>query len=337
MQPKILTLPDSLRDRLQAALDGGICETVDSAAVDRGGIVRSILFSENAADSEEKKFISDLTESILALQNGSGIPAITLHNLPGSGESGHDIVRGLAEALGNPDPSPVPVAQTGVQKLHQDSSLNATCAPCKNLVLLYCEKAGEIKQPTVIATADELIDHWANHLVTRGHTFDEARTSVIERLKSIECDFMLGHIYPLLMENPNYREGSPAPHYFFSLDPSKIHQFSRSATGRYMQRELTTQLNSLRNQLTVDAVASTEDNSVTLFNDPLIVHARGFRREYEIGHVDSEKRHVVAYDVHPMVAADDASTFTPADQATALPVSKLALYYADPIESHSSR
>lgn len=343
MQPLVLTLPDSIRDRLEVALDLPAEPQSDGLVQGFEKIVGAELLNLHPAP-EDREFLRTFRESTLGLQLGSATPAIMMRNLPRHGDTGHHFVLGLSSMLGNGGRGEQSLHTAGAQPVHRDTIYQPD-APHKAISMIYCREAGNPVVPTVMVTADEIIDHWAELRVAKGRyapdALAQAKEDLIAELRNETLTYRRNdgtdQKVPLLTDNPNYQPGTGAPRTLFCVDYNYPKYFPRGREGA-LHHEFKTALNSIRNALSPESFASTENNTATFYNDPLIMHARGSAHE-ALEHKAHEGRLVHAYDMHNSVLLPPGQEYTPQISATGSPISRVDFVERDGsmVLNHRSR
>lgn len=154
----------------------------------------------------------------------------------------------------------------------------------------------------------------AERLIAQGHNAQTARDDVIDVLSNVECDT---HrlCYPLLVRNPHYKAGNGAPEFFLQkfdyilLAPPSILAGSR----QQLKDNIADILDELCHNEAPHSEASTEANTMTLYNDAAVLHARGPSKDGARPY----GRRLVAHDALPLAHYHDPESY-----ATAGPHSK---------------
>lgn len=160
MQPRIITLPDHFRDKLEAQLSNSPRASHNHKFVtEQEASLRTVLYPEVMTDAE-RPFLRHLQESLLELHHCSGSPVLLFKNLPPT--KGLAFSQALSRLLGDGSYETfVPKAQDPeAQGPHHDKSYPGIKERRKSLVAMHCIDPGETRQPTVFITADELIARW---------------------------------------------------------------------------------------------------------------------------------------------------------------------------------
>lgn len=315
MKPLVLTLPDSLRDRFEEAFiqlrtipeyqwpEEFKPPRVPGVSISPREYVFHRLLLGSDHTPEEQAFIDRFLQAKSALEGGTGIPAITLENLPPT--KGESFAESFGSFLGNGKMNIeefLPFNTVG-QRFHRDGVSGLEDLMRKSVPTLYCKTAGAPLQPTVFATADEIIDKMASQLAG----VNDARQQVIDRLSKLR--FATRHSpepQPLLEKNPRYEPGSGAPEYFFATRLDKIFRDDETNVETQDQEVLEllkTSIDTLSRELSATSTASTKDNTLTFFNNPLVQHAGGHLQA--VG--EQQGREVIAIDSYALLPERNAA------------------------------
>ncbi len=323
MQPRVIHLPDSLRDRLEQHLELSASIPREQHGVTiQESVLREQLYPKHIAP-DERAFLRDLHESLLELTCGYGAPALLFNNLPPT--KGLAFTQALSRLLGNGTLALfTPQEQMAdAQTPHNDKSYPGITPGRRSIVAMHCVDPGTVAQPTVFVTADEVIDLWAKRLIAQGHDAADARATVIDVLSHTFCREGHEH-FPLLARNPNYAVGCAAPEFILlsnQTDDVMNHLLPVSPSPLAADRlEMKNNLKAVLDEACAAAAptsqASTKANTMTLYNDALILHGRGPSRNGR----SSQGRHLIAHDAFPLAHYSDVASY-----ATAGPHSQAAV------------
>lgn len=268
MQPRILTLPDSIRDRLAAP----------SAARPPRGVhaneqrVRDALFPLHPSP-EEQAFLSDFQEAYMGMHTGTSAPAVALRNLPADAKP---MLDGLVRFIGNgkrPMSSLIPIGRNHPQLLHHDYHYNPR-ATRKSLGMLYYIDAGTRPQPTVFVSADDVIEAWATRRQQQhGGSHQAQREAVIGMLS--QPDNPVG-AQPALARNPNYTPACGAPEYILTGTFTQPHAYGGENKPTEKLTEFDDILYELVHAESKRSTVGTESNTLVLFNQGMCLHGAGY-------------------------------------------------------------
>lgn len=217
-----------------------------------------------------------------------------LDNLPE--KSGEAFAAALSCLIGSGiiQKTPLPTNDSKPQMLHMDETFCDSTE--KSNPLLYCANPGSVRQPTVFITADELIERIARSR-NEAHAAHATSEAVAAELKA--CKTSQGH--PLLADNPHYEADSGSIRYMLTAQICHILQPKSLLAPEPLRMEIAAAEQELRLQYSPHAITGTKANTLVIYNDAAVMHARGYpaSKETQVG------RHIVAFDAHPEMALDE--------------------------------
>lgn len=313
MKPIILTFPDSLRDALLASYtpDITIMNEKEEPCIDgpkAWAWLAPQLFNLHP-DPALTPFLSKFQQAFLALNDGSGCPAMMLRNLPEA--LGEPLMEGLAHGLAGQGRikhrQTLALHDKDAQTLHHEYNHPKKELATKPIQFIHCAHAVG-KQPTCLISADELVAKIAEQENT---SVDAIR----ERLMAIE----LAPNVPLLRTNPNFEVGTGAVKTILALDyiAVPIVPFGKKAAAlKAVERAARECVKDDQAQ----QVASTESNTLLIMNDALIYHGRGAAKE-QINTADKPRELRALMSYPPTWSERHPRPESPFDYTTQSPVS----------------
>jgi len=169
---------------------------------------------------------------------------------------------------------------TKAQQAHRDFNELDENGQQKPIQFIYCAKRGAEPQPTVFVTADEVIDQMA--AARNSANQKHARVEIIRQLSDLTIRAKSGANRPFLIKNEHYRPRSGAPeHFIFSNGRFLSDDFLSDNEARIVAgdaevgREFMHAANQCVFNFAETSEATTRDNTLVMWNDALVLHARG--------------------------------------------------------------
>lgn len=275
MKPFVLTLPDHVRDVMDARLSAASHAT-------NAQKIGDVLFGKDTVNPE---FSNQLREALLAMQTGHGALAVQLDNLPRANSEA--FVSGLCALIHGDMRKPgYTLKRNGAHQgigFHQDSPY-VPDAGHKMIRMLYVKTPGARPDPTIFITADEVIEALTCHKLGLPLTSPEAahnaayaatRQTIVDALMQVHVfasPIMDDHLemQPFLQRNPHAGAAGSAEFFICATRHNERHM----NTNEDVMREFYAMAETLREHAQQQSTASMHPHSAVFWNDSGVLHDR---------------------------------------------------------------